>query len=445
MSINLKKMDNHFSYIPEKNKENIEKQIIEWRRLFHQFPEPAWCEFNTASVIAGILKDLGYELILGKDLLDSSKRLGIPDQSVQDDFFRKALSDANKDLLSKMKGGYTAVAGILENDKGPVVLFRFDMDALPLNECNNQTHFPVKKGFQSKYKNYMHACGHDAHAAIGLGLAFVLKELKDQIKGKIILLFQPAEEGLRGANALINNPLFKNIEYAVGFHLWAHKHLGQIICGTNEQMASSKFDVFINGKAAHAGLNPDDGMNALLPAAEIILELEKIRKNDPCNTKLNVGIIEGGAGRNIICPKVKMCIETRANHSKLNQQIYHECVAIIQEKVNKYGCKYQITPTGYADAADSNVNLAKIIQTTAQNLSYFSDIRLQEKAGGNCEDFTVFMNHIHKNGGYASYIGIGAGKNAGAHHTSNFDIDEKCFIHVLDLLTGICLNTALKK
>ncbi|MBI9052790.1 MAG: amidohydrolase [Bacteroidales bacterium] len=435
-------MNKHFSFLPKSFKNYLEKQIIVWRRQFHQYPEPAWCEFNTASVVAGLLKDFDYQLVLGKDLLSSCERMGLPDEDVLNDFFTSAQNqkDSHRELLQQMKGGYTAVAGILKNGEGPTVLFRFDMDALPLRELDQANHFPVQQGFRSTYENYMHACGHDGHTAIGLGLAFTLKELKEHIRGKIILLFQPAEEGLRGATALVNNSLFANIDYGYGFHLWANKPVGQLICGTNGQLASSKFDVFITGKAAHAGLNPEDGINAMLPAAEIVLVLEELKKSYNKDIKLNVGMLEGGSGRNIICSHAKLCIETRAINSKLNQKLYTESVAIIEEKANKYNCKFEIKAMGYADAANCNKKLAEKIQITAQQIPYFSDIRLIEQAGGNSEDFTVFINHIQESGGQATYMGVGAGKNAGAHHTSNFDINEKTFIHVVDLLTGICFN-----
>jgi len=437
-------MDIHFSFLPKSIKSDLEKQIITWRRQFHQYPEPAWCEFNTASVVAGLLMDFGYQLVLGKDLLSTCDRMGLPDQDVLNDFFTCAQNqkNSNGELLMQMENAYTAVAGILQNGEGPTVLFRFDMDALPLKESDSAKHFPVQKGFQSKYKNYMHACGHDGHTAIGLGLALALKELKERISGKIILLFQPAEEGLRGAAALVNNSLFANIDYGFGFHLWADKPVGQLICGTNDQLASSKFDVLITGKAAHAGLNPEDGINAMLPGAEIVLALEKLRKSYNKDIKLNVGMLDAGSGRNIICPNAKLCIETRAITSKLNQELYTKIIAIIEKIVYKYNCKFEIKAMGYADAANSSKKLSEKVEKAAQQMPYFSDIRLIEQAGGNSEDFTVFINHIQESGGQATYMGIGASNNAGAHHTSNFDIDEKTFIHVVELLLGICSSIA---
>jgi len=339
-----------------------------------------------------------------------------------------------------MEGGHTAVAGILENGQGPTLLFRFDMDALPLQEQITHSHLPAKEGFQSRHPNYMHACGHDAHTAIGLGLASVLMKCKSQIRGKIILLFQPAEEGLRGAAALVSNPLFARIDYGFGFHLWSYKPVGQLICGTNGQLASSKFDIHLRGKAAHAGLAPEAGINAMLPAAEIILALEDLRKKNARHARLNVGLIEGGAGRNIICPSVKLAIETRSISSEQNTRLYNQALTIIKDKVHMHNCRFTIQAMGYADAADSNKNLAKQVKQVADSLSFFNDIRLIEKAAGNSEDFTIFMNHIQKTGGQALYMGVGASNKTGAHHTPDFDIDESTFIQVVDLLTGICLQ-----
>jgi len=324
--------------LPESLKEQLEKQITVWRRQIHQYPEPGWCEFSTASLVAGLLKEWGYQLLMGKELLSEEERMGLPDEEVLNDFFTKAQNreNSNSELLDQMKDGYTAVAGVLNNGEGPTILLRFDMDALPLKETDDTRHLPVQEGFRSRHENYMHACGHDAHTAIGLGLAFALMELKDRIKGKIILLFQPAEEGLRGAAALVKHPLFANIDYGLGFHLWADKPTEQLICATNGQLASSKFDVYIYGKAAHAGLNPEAGINAMLPAAEIVLALEKLKQEYGQDIKLNIGILQAGSGRNIICPEAKLSIETRAVNSELNHKLYTESLTVIERIVEKH-------------------------------------------------------------------------------------------------------------
>jgi len=422
----------------------IEQKIINWRRVFHKFPEPGWCEYKTSVNIIKELRKLNFELTIGTDLLQDSEKMGRESKEIDDFFFNKAISDSSIDqtTLDLIKDGNTSILATLDCGKGPNTLLRFDMDALHISESKLESHIPHDKKFSSEYDGFMHACGHDAHSAIGLGVATILSERKKELKGTITLLFQAAEEGVRGAAALTDHPFLNNIDSAIGFHLWSTMPTGRLICGTDEQMASTKFDLEIIGKEAHAGLNPEQGINALIPASEVVCSLYKLVSKFNDKIIFNIGKLEAGTARNIICASAILQIETRAKNSKTNTEFYNKCIAEIKKVLAQYKTTYKISKKGYALAENSNLSLAQEIRTRAEKIEFFSTIILKEKAGGNSEDFTNIMAKLHKRNKRATYIGIGASNTKGAHHTPVFDINEETLLPTAKLLVDYCINMA---
>ncbi len=141
------------------------------------------------------------------------------------------------------------------------------MDALDLSEALDDSHRPFRDGFASCNPGMMHACGHDGHTTIGLGLAQVLKQYEAQLNGTIKLIFQPAEEGTRGARAMVAAGALDGVDYFTAIHIGTGVPEGTVICGSDNFMATTKFDVRFTGVAAHAGGKPEEGRNALLAAA----------------------------------------------------------------------------------------------------------------------------------------------------------------------------------
>ena len=421
--------------------QDLQQDMIHWRRLFHQYPEPAWCEFGTATYVAQSLKEWGFKVYMGQELI-ADKRMNLPTQENLDTFYNQASErlDLDKTLLEKTKGGYTAVAGVLEIGDGPVKVFRVDMDALPINESQSAEHLPFVKKFASAHDGYMHACGHDAHTAIGLGLAKYLSEHKEKLAGKIILLFQPAEEGLGGMAAVVKHPLFKNIDEAYGFHVWANRMPSEFICGTFGQLASKKFDVQITGKASHAALAPEKGINALLPAAEIILSLEKLKAQFPSHIRLNIGQVKAGTARNIICPEAHLKIETRAGDTITRNELYTTAIETIKTISKKHACPCEINLVGEAESAASSKELAQRIYHIVKGTELFSNCIESDLHNTYSEDYCTLMNHVQKSGGKAVFMGIGASNEAGTHHQTDFDINEEQMWKMAGILAELCIS-----
>ena len=198
----------------------FQSKLISYRRKFHQYPEIGWTEFWASSKIAELLIKLGYDVKLGQQIINEKAVMGSPSlENLLQEKNRAEKYGANPDLLEQM-GIRTGVLGLLDTKKaGPTIAFRFDMDALKVTETMEDEHKPFREGFASKRQGLMHACGHDGHMAVGLCLAELLMNIKEHLSGTIKLIFQPAEEGVRGARAMVEAGIVDNVDYFFGFHL----------------------------------------------------------------------------------------------------------------------------------------------------------------------------------------------------------------------------------
>ena len=233
-------------FADQKKWDELENKIISYRRDFHQYAETGWTEFRTASRVAAYLDDLGYDIKYGREVFDNESRMGLPDEGYLEKHYQRAIKQgAEEEYARHMKGGFTGVVAELDNGAGPVTAFRFDMDAVDLMESTDKDHFPFREGFASVNENAMHACGHDGHTAIGLGLAEVLINNRDKFSGKIKLIFQPAEEGVRGAKSMAKSGIIDDVDLIFGLHLGLKADSGgELFPGSSGFLATSKFDAF---------------------------------------------------------------------------------------------------------------------------------------------------------------------------------------------------------
>jgi len=423
-----------FAKINESAKE-IEGKIIAYRRDFHKYPELGWTEYRTSSLIAKRLAELGYEVKVGTDILKAEDRMGLPSREVLDEAWERAIRQGGDiKFMEAMKNGFTGAVGIISNGDGPVRAFRFDIDALPIQESIDEKHRPHKEGFASINDGIMHACGHDCHAAIGLGVAEILMSLKDKIKGTIKLIFQPAEEGVRGAKSMVTKGLLDDVKAVIGSHVKEYP-VGNIASGLSGYKATTKFDVLIQGKPAHAGGNPQDGNNALMAAATATLNLYAIQRHKDGPTRINVGKLVAGSGRNIIPDIAYMMVETRGSTSALNSYMYEKAINIIKTSCQMQDCTYEIIPMGEAPSGKSDAAMMKLVEETAKEIGGY-DILESDESGGS-EDFTYMMAKVQENGGKAVNIGIGADKIGGGAHTYDFDVNEKALKSAIVLLSAL--------
>ena len=386
--------------------EGMEQNLIQTRRDFHQHPELCWQEMRTTSLIARRLKDLGYELILGEGLYDADARLGVPGKDALDAAYALAEKNgADAEFLPATQGGMTGVIAILRCGEGPTLGMRFDIDALPVKETTDAGHFPLENGFASTTPGVMHACGHDGHAAIGLGVAEILVAIKDQLRGTVKLIFQPAEEGVRGAKPMVEKGHLDDVDFLLGAHIDGRKaeDAGKaLIPASYGALATRKYNVTFHGKAAHAGALPHLGKNALLAACTAVVNLNAIPRHGDGASRVNVGMIRGGSGLNVIADEALIGLEVRGATTEINEYMIEYAEKILDNCAEMYGCTCEKTIIGAAEGMDSDLDFAERIRTTCRETMGMAVSDTLTTISFGSEDFSYMMNRVQKNGGKAT-------------------------------------------
>lgn len=402
----------------------LHDQLSAWRRDFHRFAEPGWTEFRTTSAIIAVLRDLGWDSIYGPELHDADARLGVPSAEVLAAERERAVSQgADPELVGTMGDGFTGVLGVLETGRpGPVVCFRFDIDSNDLVELADDSHRPFLEGFSSVNEAAMHGCGHDGHAAIGLGLATTLAERRDELSGTVKIIFQPAEEGVRGAHSIVAAGWFDDVDLFVATHLMADGEKGAIVTGADGYLASTKFDVTFTGVGSHAGGDPEKGKNALLVAASATLNLHAIPRHSAGASRINVGTFHAGEGRNVVPRTATLRVETRGESSEINEFMFERAQDVIAGAARMYDVDHELTVVGKADQESPSPELLPYIRESFSDVQGVSAISDTSGIGGS-EDATAMMKRVKERGGLATYVQIGMDTSWG-HHTERFDVDE---------------------
>jgi len=414
-------------------------QAVADRRDFHAHPETAWTEFRTASKIARRLADLGWEVQLGREVCDASARMGVPAAAAVEDAYRRAEQEgADAEFLPRLRDGFTGVVGTLRGPAadGPTVAMRFDIDGLEVSEERDATrHRPAREGFASTHPGVMHSCGHDGHVAIGLGVASILAPLRDELHGAVRLVFQPGEEGTRGAASMVAAGVVDGARYFLCPHVGVESlRTGEVLPGATGFLATIKLDAHFRGAEAHAGLSPEAGRNALLAAAAATLNLHALPRHSEGNSRVNVGVLQGGAGRNIVAPHAMLKMELRGETSTVTEFLERQAQAVIAGAAAMYGVDHDIQRVGAAPSASSDAVLMEIVADVAAGIPGVTVGEARRARAS--DDATCMMLRVQQRGGLASYVMLGSQLPSG-HHTPRFDFDETV------LGTGIVLFSLL--
>lgn len=419
----------------------IEDACIARRRDFHKYPEMAWMEMRTSAIIAKTLTELGYQVLTGKDAVEDHARMGVPSKQELEAHALQVLKQQVPEeyLTEEMKEGYTGVVGILYCGEGPVIALRFDIDALGLIEHKTQEHRPTREGFASVNDGVMHACGHDGHAAIGLGVAEVLMKIKDSLHGTVKLLFQPGEEGTRGAKAMVAKGWLDDVDYFSGTHLAPadEENDGDVTPGSYGSLATSKYDVTYYGNAAHAGGFPEKGNNAIWAAANAVVNLLAIPRHSEGSSRVNVGMIQGGTGRNVIPDEARIQIEVRGETTEINRYMEACAKRICQASADLAGCTCEMKLMGMAESEHSDEDfLTEIGQLVREHLSHLKVSSCENVRIWGSEDISLMMNRVQEHGGKATFMRSVTAMAAG-QHTTAFDFDEKVLTEAIQVFSSI--------
>lgn len=357
------------------------EQLVAWRRDFHQHPELGFQEMRTSGIVAGHLHELGIEVQQGV--------------------------------------GGTGVVGVLDGaSDGPTVMLRFDMDALPIHEANDAA-------YRSQQAGVMHACGHDGHTAIGLGVATLLSRQRAQWAGRVKLVFQPAEEGLGGALAMIRDGVLQQPapDYTFGLHLWNQFALGRLIVQAGPLLAAAdEFRLTIKGRGSH-GAMPHEGIDAIVVAAQVISALQTIvsRQIDPTETAvLSIGAIQGGQAFNVLAGEVTMTGTIRTFDAAVRRQVWQAMETLTRGICQANGAAFELQQAGCAAPATVNDAAAVgLMRAAAQAMTDAGHVE-QIKPLMIAEDMSEFLQRVP-----GCFALVGAGPHPHPHHHAGFDFDER--------------------
>ena len=374
--------------------------LIATRRDLHRHPEVGFEEWRTGGIVAERLEKAGYEV-----------RQGV---------------------------AVTGVVGTLRGGGGPgrTLLLRADMDALPIQEATSHE-------FASTIPGRMHACGHDAHVAIGLAVAERLARRRDDFAGEIRYAFQPAEEGMGGAQRMVQEGVLEGVDAALGLHIWLPLPKGTVGVLEGPQMAGSQeFRITIEGRGGH-GAMPHDTVDAVLVASQVVVALQTIvsRNVSPMDPGVvSVGSIRAGDVMNVIAASAILEGTFRAFRTPVQDLLRQRIREVAEGTATAFGAraKVEFSPILFPPTAN-DPDLTHLVRTVAADVVGEGNVRSDHGvATMAAEDFAEYSTRVP---GCYFFLG-GADEATGAihpHHSPHFDISEGALPVAVDVLESAAL------
>ncbi|PSR09885.1 MAG: amidohydrolase [Candidatus Arcticimaribacter sp.] len=393
---------------------SIESKVIQWRHEIHQNPELSNREFNTAKKVAAHLESLGIEV--------------------------------------STEIAYTGVVGVLKGKKpGKVVALRADMDALPVTERNSLPYkSKVTTVFNNQQTGVMHACGHDTHVAILMGVAEILAKNRD-FAGTVKFIFQPAEEGppageKGGALLMVQEGVLKNpdVDAIFGLHISSETPVGHINYKTKGIMAAADaFKIVVGGKQSH-GSTPWKSVDPIMISSQIINGIQTIISRNSELTKegavVSVGAIHAGIRSNIIPESAEMIGTIRTLDEDMQNVIHERLHAMVPQIAAAYGGTATITINKSTALTYNNEALTKMMVPTLERAVGAANVHVIKAITG-AEDFSYFQQQVP---GLFFFLGgmdpAMNPDNAPSHHTPDFVVQDEGMIHGVKVMVDLTLD-----
>jgi len=378
------------------------EEVIALRRYFHTYPEISKHEFNTQ-----------------KKIMENLTALGLNPKSI-----------ADTGVIAELKG----------TKPGRCIAIRADIDALELqDECG--------KPYQSVNHGACHACGHDGHIAMLLGVAKVLTDYQKNLPGSIRLLFQPTEERFPGgALSMIDEGALTGVDAIIGAHLWQTVPVGYVGVKPGRMMASpDEFSIVIQGRGGHGSM-PHQTIDALLVAAQIAVALNTVigRSIDPLEQAvLSLGYFHSGDTFNVIPDNAVLKGTVRSFEPAVRQLLFDRIEAIIKGTCEAAGATYKFEKTlGFPPVINEPVCTAEVIAAAKESLGQDKVLAINPSMGG--EDFSYYLEKIP---GAFMFVGIGnvAKGIIYPQHHPKYDIDEDALAYGVEVLARTAIRLAAQK
>lgn len=393
------------------------------RRNLHKHPEAGWKEFRTTCMIAKELDERNFTTHLGSEAVKENARLGVPaDDEIEEAIDRALDEGAPRRYLEQMDGVTGLVAEkTYGSGVGPTIGVRVDLDALERQEASCD-HRPAREGFASVHPTEMHACGHDGHTAIGIGVAREIDE-HGGFDGKLKLFFQPAEEGGRGGKAMSETQHLDGVDYLLALHVGLGNETGTVISAFENPLSNAKIDVTFKGEPSHAGNAPNEGRNALHAATTAIQNLYGIPRHSDGATRINIGRVNSPNPQNVIAEEAQMRVEVRGGTATLNEYMLGRARRMVEHAAAMHDVTVETSLYGKTTTFSADPELIAAVTEAATGLDSVTNVHERRDLGGS-EDASYLIRRVQENGGKATYVGVGA-SNPHGHHTARFDFDER--------------------
>jgi amidohydrolase len=377
--------------------------LIARRRDFHRHPELGFQEYRTAEIVASELNALGLEV-----------RTGV---------------------------GRTGVVGLLEGDRpGPTLLLRFDMDALPIVEANTTD-------YVSETPGVMHACGHDGHTAIGLAVARMLTPLRKELGGTLKFVFQPAEEGLGGAEAMVNDGVMQDPapERSLALHIWNDKPLGWVAATDGPCMAASeRFTITLQGKGGH-GAAPFLTKDPVPAAAQIISALQTIvsrNVNTLESAVVSVTVVKAGEAFNVIPDSAELRGTIRTFNPQVRDLVLRRLPEVVDGIAHAMECVAAIEMRSITPAVVNDAAMSATLRELAKSIPGVTHVVDGERTMGS-EDMALMMDTVPGCYFFVGSADADSGLNY-PHHHPRFDFDERVLVQGAALMARAAAHYVLK-
>jgi len=366
--------------------QTLAPRLIEIRRHLHANPELSGNEYQTAAYVTGVLSSCG--------------------------------------LSVKEAVGKTGVVGELQGkgEDNRLLAIRTDMDALPIQE-------KTTLDFASKKPGIMHACGHDVHTTIGLGVAMILSQLKDDLPGNIRFLFQPAEEIAQGASWMVRDGAMRDVSAIFGVHVYPSipaRNIG-IRYGALTA-AADDLEIFIKGESGH-GARPHEAIDAIWIASTVITSLQQAisRTQNPLHPMvLTIGKISGGKAPNVIADEVRMAGTVRSLHPETHANLPQWIEKIVANVCQTYGARYEVNYRRGVPSVQNDGILTRILEEASREAWGSDHVEIIHEPSMGAEDFSIYLEHAP---GSMFRLGVGYPQQEyfPLHHPQ-FEVDEAAIV-----------------
>ena len=363
--------------------------------------------------------------------------MAVPDDAELSEWRERAReAGVDDDTLDAMAGGNTGAVAVLERGSGPSVGLRVDIDGLLIEESTDSDHVPAAEGFRSEYRETMHACGHDAHMTIGLGVLDAIA--RSDFEGTFTVFFQPAEEESGGGKPMAESRYAADLDYLLAVHVGLDHPTGEVVAGVQKPLAMSHLSAEFVGASAHAGQAPNEGNNAIQAMATAISNVYGIPRHQDGMTRVNVGRADAGTASNVIAERAKVWGEVRGETTALREYMKTEFERTVYAAAEVHDCDCDFRIVSESPRADSDEALVDVAYDVASRISGVDRVVRWADFGAS-EDATFLMERIQEDGGKAAYLIVGT-DHPTSHHTPTFDVDERSIGTGIDVLTDLVLR-----